>query len=169
MNADDNAPPCVRPAFLVVAAGRYCRHRLGPWPAVAGGAVCLAVAGRDGALWPAAGAGLWPAPADGISGCGLGSICRAGTRDCGVVSVRGPARPRGDRGLCYGHQRAGLDTVRILAPRTTWRTAKPPCAVRAVPHGLPVSEGAVPVPADDHLAGQGVIGLRCANLRASFC
>ncbi len=144
MNADENEPPYVRPARLIVAAGRYRRHGPGPWYAVAGGAVCLAFISRDGALWPAAGPGLSQTPADGLSGYGLGRLRRAGARDRGIVSVRGPARPHCDRALCSGHQPTGLDTVRILGPHTTlvvltpWsRLCSLPRCQNPKPHGRP--------------------------------
>ena len=121
MNADENVPPYVRPACLIVAAGRYRRHGPGPWYIAAYGAVCLAFficrdGCRDGALWPAACPGLSQTLADGLSGYGLGCLRRTRACDCGVVPVRGPARPRCDRDLCSGHQPTSLDTVRVLAP-----------------------------------------------------
>ena len=117
--ADDNAPPYVRPACLIVAASRYRRDGSGPWYAVACRAACVAFIGRDGALWTVACPGLSQALADWISGYGLGRLRRTSARDCGGVSVRWPAWPRGNRDLCPGHQCTGLDTVCILAPHPT--------------------------------------------------
>ena len=99
-----------------MAAGRYRRDGPGSWYAVACGAARVAFISRDGALWPAACPGLSQTLADWVSGHGLDRLRRTGTCDCGGVSVRGPARPGGNRDLCSGHQRTGLDAVRILAP-----------------------------------------------------
>ena len=96
----------------------------------------MAFVGRDGALWPAACPGLSQTAADWVSGYGLDRLRRTGTCDCGGISVRGPARPGGNRDLCSGHQRTGLDTVRILARYTTL-----PCTERAVLFRTLDSEG----------------------------
>ena len=137
IHVDDNAPPCVRSACLIVAAGRYRRDDPGPWYAVACGDACVAFIGRDGALWPAACPGLPQPPANSVSRYSLGHLRRAGARDCSGVSVRGPARPSSNRDLCPGHQRTSLDTVRILAPHPAL-----PCSVRAALFSTQDSEGA---------------------------
>ena len=118
IHADDNAPPCLRSACLIMAAGRYRRDGPGPWYAMACGTACVAFISRDGPLWPAACPGLPQTPADWVSGYGLGRLRRTGTCDCGGISVRGPAWPRGNRDLCSGHQCTGLDTVRVLVRHT---------------------------------------------------
>ena len=137
IHADDNAPPCLRSACLIMAAGRYRRDGPGPWYAMACGTACVAFIGRDGPLWPAACPGLPQTPADWVSGYGLGRLRRAGTCDCGGISVRGPAWSRGNCDLCSGHQCTGLDTVRVLTPHPTL-----PCTERAALFRTLDSEGA---------------------------
>ncbi len=136
IRADDNAPPCIRSACLIMAAGRYRRDGPGPWYALAHGAICLAFISRDGTLRPTARPGLFQTLADWASGYGLDRLRRTGTCDCGGVSVRGPARPGGNRDLCSGHQRTDLDTVRIPARYTTL-----PCTERAALFRTLDSEG----------------------------
>ena len=84
-----------------------------PWPIEPSAWLSLVV---TAALWPAACPGLSQTLADWVSGHGLDRLRRTGPCDCGGVSVRGPARPGGNRDLCSGHQRTSLDAVRILAP-----------------------------------------------------
>ena len=120
-----------------MAAGRYRRDGPGPWYAMACGTACVAFIGRDGPLWPAACPGLPQTPADWVSGYGLGRLRRAGTCDCGGISVRGPAWPDSNRDLCSGHQCTGLDTVRVLVPHPPL-----PCTERAALFRTLDSEGA---------------------------
>ncbi len=85
----------------------------------------------------------------------VAAACRAGACSCGVVSVRRPAWPRGDCGLCDGHQRADLGTLRISAPwprsptAFSWpmpkRAATPPATSHAHAREVPI-EPAFPIP-----------------------
>ncbi len=102
IHADDNAPPCLRSACLIMAAGRYRRDGPGPWHAMACRTAGVAFIGRDGPLWPAACPGLPQTPADWVSGYGPGRLRRTGTCDRGGVSICGPAWSRGNRDLCLG-------------------------------------------------------------------
>lgn len=73
----------------------------------------------------------------------MGCLRHPGTCDCGGVSVRGPTRTRGDRDLCLGHQRTGLDTVRVLAPTKVTGDPLPVCntvALTGGPHSVDTQE-----------------------------
>ena len=166
IHADDNAPPCLRSACLIMAAGRYRRDGPGPWYAMACGTACVAFIGRDGPLWPAACPGLPQTPADWVSGYGLGRLRRAGTCDCGGVSVRGPAWSRWQsRSMLWSSvYRPGYCTRSCAAPHApVYRessTIQDPRFRRRLTTLHPSVTGDT---------GWSVIGSRCTHLQASFC